>query len=1109
MSRRGINESERFQVEVYCRRSKGEYQCLGFCGESIQDVLIGETDIIALSITSNSSCPNISLKIFREGASDYSAITQSSSEDLDMSAAPQSGPSNIVDPESQDTSGLSGLEPEEIPVRSVEDYCAAAGRVVEETVEPTEPPRWISTLIDGIDTVKGMIDAVKDLHPAAAIAWGIVSSCVNVLKQTTERDKTLLRLYKAMITAYKEASDDRLLWQRKQLEPIYKALFQTTNECGMLVMRYTNKNRVRRFFSLDVSQKAEEFIQGFSNLREQLDSGVAKDVLVVTLGVRARVDILGMRMSLWQDLKPAKELGPKSTCMPSTRLETINALSAWIMECNDNVLWCSGLAGTGKSSVVGTLYDLLSFHMSNCKLITSIAYSLGMFDQRIGNAIANALTAYRAALKMPASKSRTQFRLLLQEPLETLRELRDEGPLVIIIDGLDESDVSEDLLEVLAEGFGPTLPFMRLIVSSRPEEKISRVFKKRQRGLHHYPLDTSTDEVKNDIRYFIQQRFASIEDKSVWGIYNEQDVVTRLAERASGLFIWAATVCSFLCAFPGLQRLEALLETTIPADAMEALTILYQTALETIVSEVSGRKEDIRRCIRAVLGTLIVRKDNMSVSMLPELVLQAGDPSAQCIIDKLGSVVQERDGSLELIHKSFDDFLRDHGRCGDGWFIDVEEHEKELARRCVLSLTMFLEKWMPRYDHLERDQAQNGLWVPFCFREEVQTPHHVVLSEGEGYAVEVFRHHLDMVIELGIDSYRSLFGCYFLLWVEILDAFTGYYGDVDVLNSIDYVFLKIIPLVNAEVTDQSLRTYVYHAFSFFKRFYASRASVHDGILLSPSNNFICRDREGCGIDASFDKERLLAVIFWGADKHQSLSVFQSSRYIRSESTTSTARHSVDSPVLFNVDTGKIVEPTSASILCFPDLQLPSHVNISYEQMDASVQIIRLVELTHKFEFSCLNGIQYKVIKRHDSVDDDQGDWTRGLFISIVNTQTSHCDNYLFLGWSKDSCNILQYAQGFFIVDRELGSTFKVEPGTTAGTKKWIILDDCENMHGFTVMEDGSRLLGWTVATEMVSLREWETSTGTLHSDHIHGFPGFKADAKWIYAVKRDNGRHHR
>ncbi len=77
---------------------------------------------------------------------------------------------------------------------------------------------------------------------------------------------------------------------------------------------------------------------------------------------------------------------------------------------------------------------------------------------------------------MPVSESRTQFRLLVQEPLETLPELQDEGPLVIIIDGLDQNDVPEDVLEVLADGFGPKLPFMRLIIFSRPEERISRVF---------------------------------------------------------------------------------------------------------------------------------------------------------------------------------------------------------------------------------------------------------------------------------------------------------------------------------------------------------------------------------------------------------------------------------------------------------------------------------------------------------------------------------------------------------------------------------------------------------------------------------------------------------
>ncbi len=125
----------------------------------------------------------------------------------------------------------------------------------------------------------------------------------------------VLLLYKTMISTYKVASDDRLLWEREPLKPIYKLLFQTTNECGMFIKRYTGKSRpsasnpsfsngqslrpnLERLFSLSVSQKADEFIRGFEDLREQLDSGVAKDTLVVTLGVRDKVDILGMSLEL-------------------------------------------------------------------------------------------------------------------------------------------------------------------------------------------------------------------------------------------------------------------------------------------------------------------------------------------------------------------------------------------------------------------------------------------------------------------------------------------------------------------------------------------------------------------------------------------------------------------------------------------------------------------------------------------------------------------------------------------------------------------------------------------------------------------------------------------
>ncbi len=39
--------------------------------------------------------------------------------------------------------------------------------------------------------------------------------------------------------------------------------------------------------------------------------------------------------TLLQELRPRQELGPKLTCMPGTRVETINYLLRWIAEYDD------------------------------------------------------------------------------------------------------------------------------------------------------------------------------------------------------------------------------------------------------------------------------------------------------------------------------------------------------------------------------------------------------------------------------------------------------------------------------------------------------------------------------------------------------------------------------------------------------------------------------------------------------------------------------------------------------------------------------------------------------------------------------------------------------
>ncbi|KAK0438270.1 hypothetical protein EV421DRAFT_1714441, partial [Armillaria borealis] len=233
-------------------------------------------------------------------------------------------------------------------------------------------------------------------------------------------------------------------------------------------------------------------------------------------------------------------------------------------------------------------YDCLRVkYMDSLNLIASIAYSLALSDGKIGHAIA------RAVHKMGSGSpySRVQFEWLLHEPLRSISELLREGPVVVIIDGLDKCDTSTDDIHDILSSHGPGPDCSQTSVFA-PELQVS---------ITQVVLDTSSKGVNSDIEKYIATHFSNVyktleehakEVNRSHQLRQKHDAVKELAQRANGLFIWAVAVCKFLEQVPSEARLEVLLGTQIPDDAMQSLTMLYRTALDIIVTE--GHQENLR-----------------------------------------------------------------------------------------------------------------------------------------------------------------------------------------------------------------------------------------------------------------------------------------------------------------------------------------------------------------------------------------------------------------------------------------------------------------------------------------------------------------------------------
>ena len=257
--------------------------------------------------------------------------------------------------------------------------------------------------------------------------------------------------------------------------------------------------------------------------------------------------------------------------MEGTRVQLLaNAMCLVTTRKGPHIIWISGMAGTGKTSIALTLCQMLcddpTVLLGGTFFCSRAASSLEQADARriiptFATLLVRVVPACAAALAAELRKDpdlahksiRDQSQRLLANPLGRLVSL--DRQLVFVIDALDQCSDQRQLVELVdaLADFKSPVP-VKFLVISRPDPRVerSRICHPNLRKV--IELDTiDLSEVTADIRFFIQKSFENTPDTTKW--YTEDDL-DYLATLASGLFLFSAVVVGWILERNRLERLN-------------------------------------------------------------------------------------------------------------------------------------------------------------------------------------------------------------------------------------------------------------------------------------------------------------------------------------------------------------------------------------------------------------------------------------------------------------------------------------------------------------------------------------------------------------------------
>ena len=406
--------------------------------------------------------------------------------------------------------------------------------------------------------------------------------------------------------------------------------------------------------------------------------------------------------SLIAQLEPANmDAEYRETCLPGTRVDILQELFDSLFDTSpgDSVIWLRGLAGSGKSTILNTIAQYSS-NLRRCgaflfwdrndvinsdprRVIRTLAYQLAQSNPAFAKELVSRIATSPQIMKSPLEE---QFKSLLQEPLAILTASHDLGPIVVVLDALDECGTPETrkrLLAVLSSRLTKLPRTFRLLVASRDEPDIRAALARPGVVTRDVWIDDKL--TASDISQLFRQRLSS--NASAFAAHGlpadwpGDFVRQRLVTLSGGLFIWASTTIRFIEAGFPEQRLTKVLDTSAPGQSQDGLDNLYRVALS---HPFDSYHSDELGAVRSILGAIVVAREQVGDEQLSWL-LDIELSIVRAVLSRLQPLLQGGHGKpVQVLHTSFTDFLCDPRRCQDAqWRIDAFAHHHNLTSGCL------------------------------------------------------------------------------------------------------------------------------------------------------------------------------------------------------------------------------------------------------------------------------------------------------------------------------------------------------------------------------------------------------------------------------------------